>query len=516
MKSAVLRFLMCFCVVGMAGLVACSKPAVQPAPPLRIALRSVVNSLDPISENTVHGGSVYLNLYDTLVQRDHSLTIRPSLAVRWATPDDLTWIFELRKDAHFSDGSAVTAADVKFSLDRLMNTAGVQQAAALAMLDRIEILSDFSIKLITRYPSSSLTVRLADISILPRGKVSTASIIPGGGPYKVKSWSPGKFVQMEVNPYYWGMKPVFPEVRYIAFENTHDSVEALIKNELDVLPQIDPDTIQEFDLLNRKDEVVISEPGLLVLYLAFRMAPNGSAAGNLKKNPFEDLRVRQAVYHAINAERMIREVQKGYADPATQLVSPIVYGFNNRLQRLPFDPKKSRKLLSQAGYPDGFDIRLDATNNRYRRDVQTAKAVAADLAAVGIRVQLNAKPLKEWLELRRKGESSFYLGGWVVGSGDASGALDYLLHTPDSNAGYGSANDGHYSNPALDALIEECGSTMEPRARLELLEEAMQVAMNDVAVVPLYVEKNLTVTRKNILWESYPDQIIRLNFIRRR
>jgi len=503
------------CVFLIASYAACSRPTVQRSQPVRIGLRSVVNSLDPLSENTVNGGSTYLNLYDALVQRDPSMTLGPSLAVHWSTPDDLTWIFELRKEARFSDGTAVTAADVKFSLDRVMNTAGIQQAAALAMLDRVEVLNDTSVKLVTRYPSSTLLTRLTDISILPRGKVSSKSAIPGSGPYKVEDWAPGKYVQMEANPYYYRAKSDFAEARFLAFENTHDAVDALIKGNIDILPQVDPDTVQEFNLTNRKDVIVGSDPGLLVLYLVFGIGGDDGTENNVK-NPFRDLRVRQAVYHAIDADRMIREVQRGYAEPATQLVAPIVYGFNNQLQRLPFDPKKSRELLSQAGYPNGFDIRLDVTNNRYRRDVQTGKAVAEDLAAVGIRVQLNARPLKEWLELRREGRSPFYLGGWIVGSGDASGALDYLLHTPNSEAGYGSANDGRYTNPSLDTLIEECGRTMDPRRRLTMLEDAMRIAMNDVPVVPLYVEKNLTATRANIVWEPYPDQVIRLASVRHR
>lgn len=471
-----------------------------------------MNSLDPISENTVNGGSIYLNLYDALVQRDRSLTLHPALAERWSTPDDLTWVFELRKGVHFHDGSPLTAADVKFSLERVKNASGVQQSAAMAMLDRVEILDDSTVKLVTRLPSSTLLTRLADISILPSGKVTGNSIIPGTGAFKVKDWSPGKFVQMEANPHYWGTKPSISGARFVVFDDTQAAVEAFLKNELDILPQIDPDTIEEFHLLNRQDVIVRNDAGLLVLFLAFGFVsdhPGSKEAGNF----FRDLRVRQAVYHAVNVDHLIQNIQKGYADPATQLVAPMVYGYSNELHRLPYDPQKSRQLLSEAGYPRGFDVRLDVTNNRYHRDVQTGDAISKDLGAVGISVQLNARPLKEWLELRRKGDSSFYLAGWIVGSGDASGALDYLLHTPNTDAGYGAANNGGYSNPALDTLIEECGRTMDPRARLKILEEAMQIAMNDVAVVPLYLEKNLTATRNDIVWEPYPDQLIHLNSI---
>jgi len=475
----------------------------------------VVSSLDPISENTVNGGSIYLNLYDALVQRDRSLMLHPALAERWSTPDDLTWVFELRKGVHFHDGSPLTAADVKFSLERVKNASGAQQSAAMAMLDRVEIVNDATVKLVTRLPSSTLLTRLADISILPSGKVTSDSIIPGTGAFKVKDWSPGKFVQMEANPQYWGAKPKISEARFVVFDDTHAAAEAFLKNELDILPQIDPDTIEEFHLLNRTDVIVRNDAGLLVLFLAFGFVsdhPGSKEAGNF----FRDLRVRQAVYHAVNVDRLIQNIQKGYAAPATQLVAPLVYGYNNGLHRLPYDPQKSRQLLSEAGYPQGFDVRLDVTNNRYHRDVQTGEAIAKDLGVVGIKVQLNARPLKEWLELRRKGDSSFYLAGWLVGSGDASGALDYLLHTPKTDAGYGAANSGGYSNPTLDTLIEECGRTMDPQVRLKMLKEAMQIAMNDVAVVPLYLEKNLTATRADIVWEPYPDQLIHLNSIIRR
>lgn len=495
------------------GLSACLATCKSRQPkPLRIALRSILENLDPAHETTITAASVYINIFDGLVRRDHNLTIQPSLATTWSTPDDLTWIFELRKGVRFSDGTPLTASDVKFSLERVRDL-NTQMSAAMAMLQHVEVLDGHRIRIVTTQPSSTLLTRLVDVLVVPAGTGPDRPLV-GSGPYKVKAWQPGSFVHLEANDLYWGAAPEIQQVRFEAKTDPEQAGIEFLNNQIDILPQIDPFTIQQFGFEEKNIETLRNE-GLMVLFLGFQTGTEQLSHSTVPGNPFRDRRVRLAVYHAINVNRLVQEIQQGYATPATQLVAPTVYGFDKDLDRYPYDRERAKALLKEAGYPNGFEVQLDTTNNRYRMDVEVGKEIAEDLNAVGIHVQLNQKPLQEWLEVRQKGESPFYLAGWACASGDASGALDYLFHTPDPARGYGSANSGAYSNPELDTLIEQCGRIMDPKLRLIRLQEAMRLAMNDVAAVPLYIEQNLSATQEGIRMDLFPDQIIRLEQIRK-
>jgi len=231
-------------------------------------------------------------------------------------------------------------------------------------------------------------------------------------------------------------------------------------------------------------------------------------------NPFLDLRVRKAIYHAINIRHLVNDLLVGHAIEATQPAAPKVFGYNGVIRRLDYDPAAARQLLREAGYPNGFTVRLDVSNNRYRSDVEIGKAIAADLGSIGIRVRLNSMSIEELIALREKMDSSFCMTGWALPSTDVSGAIDYLLHTRQPGKGFGMQNNGGYSNPEVDRLAEESSMTMDPVTRAALLEKALQIAMQDVAVVPLYVENNLSAYSARVLWEPRADEYIYVKSIR--
>jgi peptide/nickel transport system substrate-binding protein len=498
------------CLTVLAVLAGCSQPQVnkKALSKVRIAYPSIIHSLDPLSENTLISGSIYGNIFETLVRQDAEFRFQPALSVRWSTPNDRTWIFALRRDVTFHDGTPFTAEDVVFTFDRIKASSVAQQSSSVTVIDKMEAVDTYTIKLTTHQFCGNLLSRLSGQSIVSKKFFNSGAtgFIPGTGPYRVRDWAPGKEVDLVVYENYWGNKPAIKEVSFEANATVDESVQKLLKGELEVLPQLDPAAVKKYQFASHQDVVVRNYPGVLVLYLSFDTMHE--TLPGLSTNPFKDSRVRKAVYEAVNVDFLIHDIQQGYATEATQLIVPLVYGYNQETHRLPYDPAKSRRLLAEAGYPNGFAVRLDLPNNRYRSEVQVGQAIAKDLEAIGIHVELNPQPREEWTRIRQEGQSAFYLAGWAVASGDASGALDYLIHTPDIASGYGRANSGGYSNAEIDRIIEESGREPDPKERQELMERAMALAMEDVAGVPLYIEQNLTAYRSSLQWDPRADLVI--------
>lgn len=475
---------------------------------VRIGYPSIIHSLDPLSENTLISGSIFGNIFDTLVRQDPEMSFEPALALRWSNPGDRTWIFSLRRGVVFHDGSPFTADDVVFTFNRIMTSSVAQQSTSLAVIEKVEAVDPYTIKLTTRQPCPNMLSRLTGLSIVSRKSLSSGAkgLASGTGPYRVTDWEPGKEIDLEANRNYWGGEPQVQRVSFTAIESPDERAQKLLSGQLDVVPQLEPDGLKKYQFASHKEIVVRNYPGLLVLYVSFDTTH--ATLPGLSSNPFRDKRVRAAVYQAINSDFLIRDIQQGYATEATQLAAPLVYGFNAGIRRLPYNSEEARSLLDQAGYPEGFSVRLDLPNNRYRSEIQVGEAIAKDLGAIGITVQLNPQPRDEWMRIRESGQSAFYLAGWAVASGDASGALDYLIHSPDAATGYGRANSGGYSNPEIDRIIEESGREADPRKRQDLMEKAMAMAMEDVAGVPLYIEQNLTAYRSSLEWDPRADLVV--------
>lgn len=502
------RWFVCLMVVAL--LASCSRGGStnHVLSKVRVAYPSIIHSLDPLSENTLISGSIFGNIFETLVRQDAELRFQPALAIRWSNPNDKTWIFALRHGVTFQDGAPFTAQDVVFTFERIKASAVAQQSSSLTVIDQMEAVDAYTIKLTTHQFCGNLLSRLSGQSVVSKKFFESGAkgFVPGTGPYRVKDWEPGKEVDLVVYENYWGAKPAIREVKFAAIATVEESAQELLKGELEVLPQVDPAAVKKYRFASHKDLVVRNYPGLLVLYLSFDTTHD--TLPGLSSNPFKDRRVRKAVYEAVNTGFLIHDIQQGYATEATQLIAPVVYGYSQGIRRFPYEPAASRQLLAEAGYPNGFTVRLDLPNNRYRSEVQVGEAIAKDLAAVGIRVELNPQSKEEWTRIRQEGKSAFYLAGWAVASGDASGALDYLIHTPDVASGYGRANSGGYSNAELDRVIEESGREPDPRKRQDLMEKAMALAMEDVAGVPLYIEQNLTAYRANLQWDPRPDTVV--------
>lgn len=489
--------------------------ALTSAPPLVIAYKSTVASMDPITENTVISNSIYCNIFEPLVFRDERMRIQPLLATTWLNPDDRTWVFKLRAGVRFHDGSPLRAEDVRYSLERARNDSSSKLAGSLTTLERVDVIDQRTVRIVTKKPYSMLLGRLVDIWILPaRYSLPPTGAPPGTGPYRLKSWKPNDSVVLEANRDYWGATPSVQRARFVAIPDPRTRLEGLKQRKISILPSLEPAAFGDGDLLDRRQFRLQSSPGLLVLYLGMKLGREARVGPQTPVNPFFDRRVREAVHRAIDVDHIVDDILQRNAIPATQIVAPGLFGYCDEVKRPPYDPEGARELLREAGYARGFAARLDLTDNRYRNDFEIGRAIANDLGKVGIRVSLNPMPIGALNESLRAHNSSFFMRGWSLPSADASGAFDFCVHTADPRGGYGSENSGGYSNPEVDRLIERSAETMQPKHRLELLEQTMKLVMQDLPYIPLHVENNVAASLAEVEWQNRPDEFIYVQNVR--
>ncbi len=485
---------------------------------LEVAFRSSISYLDPIRENTVISNSIYCNLYEPLVVRDSNLRITPALAVEWSNPDDRTWLFKLRANVRFHDGTPLRARDVQFSLERARKDRASSLISSLAVLQRVDVVSENTIRIVTQKPYSILLSRLVDIWILPQKFFSEQPRppreIPGTGPYRLAKWKPGEFVELFANQDYWGGKPAIDLVRFAAVPDLRARLNMLKQNQAQIIPLLEPEALTDPMFQETAKVKIHSTPGLTVLFLAMDVKREKTPYVNVSSNPFKDFRVRKAIYHAVNVRKIVNEILRGNAMEASQLTAPKVFGHNAAIRRLDYDPALSRDLLKQAGYPAGFAVRFDVTNNRHRNDLEIGKSIAADLKEVGIQANLNAVGIEVLEQMRDRGDSSFQMMGWTLPSTDASGTLDYLVHSANPETGYGIQNVSGYSNPDVDRMIEDSAGKIEPAERARLLEKAMEVCMNELPYIPLHVENSVLASRQEVQFEPRSDEYLYIKSMR--
>jgi len=216
--------------------------------------------------------------------------------------------------------------------------------------------------------------------------------------------------------------------------------------------------------------------------------------------------VRRAIYLGINEESIVKHIMKGFAAPAEQFNPDVVFGYDDSIKRPAYNAAEAKKLLAKAGYPNGFEVTLDAPNNRYVNDAQIAQAIASSLSRVGIKVKVNALPKATFFPKTDRLDTSFFLIGWASTDGDSSSFLDGITHTHDKGKGYGRYNRGRYSNMKVDELIEKAGVTIDEKERLGYLIAAQRIALvEDMSVIPLHYQVDLYASGKNVKFTPRTD-----------
>ncbi len=510
------------------GSVWMAAPAAAQGKTLKVANQGDALSMDPHSLNESLQLAFLGNIYDPLIARGKKGGLEPALATEWKQIDPTTWRLKLRQGVKFHDGTAFTPEDVIFSWKRAAGDGSDMRSAVGAIKDVRKVDAD-TIDIITAEPYPILPDVVTTWYIMSKawaeankatqpvdkrkGIENVASFKTNGtGPYRLRSREPGIRTTLQRNPHYWGkIDGNVQDVIFTPIGNSATRVAALLSGEIDVM---EPVPVQDVARVNgNANTKVMQGAELRTIFLGMDQARPELLFSNVKgKNPFKDKRVRQAMYQAIDVDGIQRAVMRGASTPTALMVAPGVTGFPADLnKRLPYDPAAAKKLLADAGYPNGFEVGMNCPNDRYVNDEAICKAVAAMLANVGIKVNLSAETKATYFPKILSRNTSFYLLGWTPSTYDSHDVIYSLLTTPKGAAG--TFNLGNYSNAKVDELGDAVARETDPAKRNAMIREAMKIHQDEIGHIPLHQQALAWGMKKNVDLVQLPNNYMFFRWI---
>ncbi|MBN1258464.1 hypothetical protein JXA05_01770 [Candidatus Peregrinibacteria bacterium] len=438
---------------------------------LSIVLNTPETGLSPFSVN-LNDALRTANIYQGLVAFDKNLKIVPSLAVSWGNLDPLTWEFKLRQGVFFHDRSPFTAQNVIASFNEARETAGSEVAGYLKGIREIQALGDHYLKIITEKQDPLLLSKLARFMVGRPGNIGT-------GPYKVLNWEKGARLTLTAFAEYWGKQPAYKNVEYAVMANKTQRKTDFENGKTDILVAVPRD--QALDLPREQLKTSYS---LEVNFLMF----------NLQDPLMARREIREAVRTIFDPAR-IEEIGNFFVRQATQFVAPGVYGYNPDIPPFEFNEEERADAL--------FGNRLEKLGFDYLETYRTlAEYLGQQLRKAGFSIALHALTPEALISKIKSGDSTLFLIGWQAEDGDAGGFLDAFIHSA------GEFNNGRYTNPDVDKMIEESRVEMDPKKRLKLLQEIMLKVDDDLIGIPLFESSRLYAVKKNIEWEPRLDGLV--------
>lgn len=501
---------------------------------LKIGVASEVTSIDPHFHNLGPNNALRRHIFEGLVSTDDQQKFVPSLAASWRAVNQTTWEFKLRPGVKFSNGTDFTAKDVIYTLCRVPTVENSPSSFTnfTRGIESIETPDPLTIVLHTTTPLPLLPNNFSTIGILSADLYGGGGVIYkasgcenlgqtpksvefnepakaiGTGPFRLANYTRGTSIVLERNEGYWGEKPNWRTVTWRPMASEGPRVAALLAGDVDL---IENPPIQDFAKIKDAGFQIAQGISNRVIYLSmdqFKGDPSWKTPGvrGTEKNPFLDKRVREAVSKAINRPAIVERIMGGVAQAAGELLPVPLFGTSPDMKPDKYDPEAAKKLLAEAGYPNGFEVTLGTPNDRYINDEKIAQAVAQMLTRIGIKTSVEAMTASTFFTRRNKFEFSLYLAGWGADSGEMSNSLNSLVLTPDPKTGLGPTNRGRYSNPEVDALVIEAQRTIDDPKREELLRKASKLAMGDYAITPLHIEVTPWAFKKGLTYKPRVDQ----------
>jgi peptide/nickel transport system substrate-binding protein len=455
---------------------------------------------------------INMNIFNSLVEFDQILRTRPKLATSWNNPNNLTWRFYLRENVKFHNGYNFTSEDVKYTIDLIKGNKSHVLRDLLVSVKEIKIINNYTVDIITEKPCPILLNKLIDIPIASKKYLeeTTEKWPIGTGAYKLVEYVPDDYVKLERFDDYWKQLEV-KNVTFKIIKEDEEMKNATITGEIEIASHILPRYYDEISNCSGLQVGRCSQP--TVFFLSFDFRENDSVAFKGEKNPLSDVRVRKAIYHAINITYIIDNVLNGsnFAEPASQFVTPMIFGYNPNIERLPYDLEKAKELMNAAGYEEGFELVLDCHEDSENQK-QICKVIKTQLSEI-IDIKINFLSIEDYFMKIGTRNSSFYVIGWLAGTGDGGEIYDYMIRTVDQEAGVGTYNLGFYSNKEVDRIGENISHILDPEERLELMQEGFRIAMEDVAWVPLFAPKCVYGMADYIAWEPGPGMLIAVEYV---
>lgn len=503
----------------LALIAAASLALLQPASAatLRVAGANDILTFDPHAQNHQTTLTYQQMVYEALVRYDENYEVEPALATSWEFLSPTQLRFKLRQGVKFHDGSPLTADDVVFSITRVM-TPPSNLTAYVQSVKEVQKVDDETVDLILKGPSPVVLRELTDARIMnkawaEKNNTTTAQNFGakeenyasrnanGTGPFKLVAWQPDTKTTLAKNPDWWDTpKGNVDEVIFTPITSAPTRTAALISGQVDVV--VDP-PVQDLERVKRDPNISVVEGAEnRTIFLGFDQRRDELLYGSVKdKNPLKDKRVRQALYQAVDYKAIERSVMRGLGKPTGTMIADMVSGWTPELgaRAAPYDPEASKKLLAEAGYPDGFEVQLDCPNDRYVNDEQICQAITAMWTKVGVKTKLQLNPMSIHSLKYPSRDTSIFMLGWGVATFDALYSLDSLISTPDPKGGAaGNYNAGAYSNAKVDELIAGIKTEMDDAKRTAMIHEALQIVKDDYGFLPLHDQIRPWAMRKNV------------------
>jgi len=491
-----LRVLVLAAAVALGGLTAHAKT-------FRWTSASDIATWDIHSQNNALQNGVHAAVYESLVYyNSKTFKVEPVLATAWQQISPTQLRFTLRQGVKFHDGSAFTADDAVFSIERAMAKTSNFQVYTNG-IDRVVKVNANTIDVFTKDPNPVLLNQMTELRMMSKAWAEkNNSVAPkdirtqdenfahrnamGTGPFRLRSWQPDQRLVLERNPDWWGKADTnVTEIVYTPVRAVATRMAALLSGEVDFV--LDPSPQDLPRVRSTPNLKVIDGVENRTIFLGMDQFRDELVGSNIKgKNPLKDVRVRKALYQAIDMDTIARVTLRGLGQPTGALVAPQVNGWTEGVhKRFPFDVAAAQRLLAEAGYKDGFEVDFACPNNRYINDEQICQAITAMWARIGVKAKLRTLPLTTYFPMIQRYEASIYMLGWGVPTFDAFYSIQSLVRTVGAQ-GDGNYNVGRYSNPQMDALVERTRKETNLKLRTELLTRALQLQNDDVAHIPLH------------------------------
>lgn len=470
----------------------------------------IPTTMDPMIDGTAN--SERKLIFDQLFRQDVDMAIVPGLATEWDLVDELTWELKLRPDVKFHNGDPFTSADVKFTVDRILDpaTKSTIPSAWLPVVKEVQVVDELTVRILTTVPWPAMPDLVQFLGIAPAkyfqevGAEEFAANPIGTGPYKFVEWVKDSHLTLKANDEWWNGAPAIKDVTFrYAIEPT-TRVASLLAGEVDIVQKLSPVDAKQVEATD----------GLVV---AATRAMNQNIIGmNIFVPPLDDVRVRQALNYAVDWDTIIEKVLNGYAYRSSSTLNPLNLGYDPDVKPYPYDPDKARQMLAEAGYPDGFETTLDGTVGRYNQDKEVSLAIIADLAKVGVRVQYTGEEYTIFFPRLYafdpdckssadgcNAKKSTIRGLWFFGcNGPADPDLCQQIHLSSLRRGI------YYNTPRTDAMLDEQRTTIDPKARALILKEHNALMREEAPWIFSYDDATIYGHKQGLNFVPRPDEFL--------
>ncbi|MEL6980481.1 MAG: ABC transporter substrate-binding protein [Pseudomonadota bacterium] len=485
---------------------------------ITIALQGEPLSIDPHFHNGPGGHMASRHVFERLTDIDADGRLQPGLALRWAAEDETTWVFELRPDVIFHDGSSFGAEDVIASIERIPNINSgafspyIQSVATLGMRDPLTLVIE------TDGPRPTLPGDLSLVNIIPSElkdasteAFASGEAMIGTGPFVYQSYKRSQAYSLARNERYWGEAPDWERVTFRFITDGGARLAALLAKEVDFIQN--PPALSVDAIRNDDDTQLFSAPTYRVYFLNFDLANPASPfttdaeGAPLAENPLLNADIRKAIASAINRELLVDRVMNGFGEPVQQMASEKTFGHVPGYEIAAAPLEEAKALIAQAGYPEGFGLTIHAPMDTIAGSPGLAQGIASLLARIGVRAQVATAPWAVYYPevMKEAGPGySAWMMSWGNNSGDSMDSLQSLLHSRAPQLNLGAQNQSRFSNPEFDDLVQQALVEVDAGAREALQQEAMRILMDETALVPLFTQVAVYGGRKGLRFAPNP------------